>query len=129
MPSAVDELSDHGALDSQGVALGIVTADLAVRTAQDAVVAHPVRQMMREPGAALGAVVVGAGRAHHRRELVLPVDTLGAVGNPEAVLDAEARMTMHLLPGELVRADVEPAPTLRVRDEARDRHRALGHGR
>ena len=98
-------------------------------TAQDAVVAHPVGQMMREPRAPLRAVVVGAGRADHRRELRLPVHALGAVGNAEAVLDAEARVRVGELPGELVGTDVEAAPALGVGDETRHRHRALDHRR
>ncbi len=36
---------------------------------------------------------------------------------------------MHLLPGELVRPDVEAAPSLRIGDEARHGHRPLRHRR
>src|SRR5207253_7949198 len=50
------ELLDHGAVDPPRVALGSVATDLAMGTAQDAVVAHPVGQMMREPRAPLRAV-------------------------------------------------------------------------
>src|SRR5262245_52297300 len=61
VPPALDALADDGALDTQDVALGIVAANLAVRPAEDPVVAHPVGQVMGQPRAALGAVVVGAG--------------------------------------------------------------------
>src|SRR5262249_46238165 len=82
---------------------------------------------MREPRAPFRAVVVRAGRPDQHRELRLPVHALGTVRNAETVLDAEARMARDLLPREPVRADVESAPALRERDEAGDRHRALGH--
>src|SRR5947207_1251740 len=127
--AVLHELPDDGAVDPQRVAFGIVAADLAVRTTQDAVVAHPVGQVMREPRAALGAVVIRAGRAHHRRELLLPVHALGTIRNLEPVLDAEPGMTIDLLPRKLVRADVEAAPPLRICDEAGDRHRPLRHRR
>src|SRR6185503_19407088 len=124
---ALDALAHAGALDAQRVALGIVAADLAVRAAEDPVVAHPVGQVVRQPRAALRAVIVGARRAHHRRELMLPVHSLGTVGDAEAVLDPEPGVAVDLLPGELVGADVEAAPALRVGDEAGHRHRALRH--
>ena len=61
--AVLDVLARHLALDEQDVARRIVAADLAGGVAQEAVVAHPVGEMMRQPRAALGAVVVGAGRA------------------------------------------------------------------
>src|SRR3954463_1808228 len=63
MPPALDEFALHLALDEQHVAFRIVPADLAGRTAQEAVIAHPVGEMMGQPGAAFRTVVVGAGRA------------------------------------------------------------------
>ena len=102
---------------------------MQLRVAQEAVVAHPVGEVVGQPGAALGAVVVGAGRADLERELLFPVHALGTIGNAEAVLDAEAGMGVLQLPGELVGADVEAAPALGVGDEAGDRHRALHHAR
>src|SRR5262245_66261467 len=104
MATVLDELLLHDAVDSEGVALGVVPADLAVRTAEKAVVAHPVGQVVGEPRAALGAVVVGAGGADQGGELRLPVHALRAVRDAEAVLDPQARVAVHLLPRELVSA-------------------------
>ena len=86
-----DELAGDRALDEQQVAFGIVPPHLARGAAQEAVVAHPVGELVREPGAALRAVVVRAGRAHFQREVLFPVHALGHVGNAEAILDADAR--------------------------------------
>ena len=108
---------------------GIVAADLAGGVAQEAVVAHPVGQVVGQPRAALRAVIVGAGRADFEGELLFPVHALGAVRNAEAIRDAEAGMGVDQLPGELVGADVEAAPALGVADEAGHRHRALEHRR
>src|SRR5687767_15630578 len=46
----------HGAVDAQRVAFGVVAADLAVGAAEEAVIAHPVGEVMREPRAPLRAV-------------------------------------------------------------------------
>ena len=127
--AVLDVLLRHLALDEQDVARRIVAADLAGRVAQGAVVAHPVRHVMGQPRSALGAVVVGARCADLVGELLFPVHALGAVGNAEAVLDAEAGMGVLQLPGELVGADVETAPALGVSDEAGHGHRPLHHGR
>src|SRR6185436_13615148 len=103
--AVLDALAGDAPLDDQVVALGIVAADLAVGAPQEAVVAHPVGQVVGEPRAALRAVVVGAGRAHRGGELVLPVHALRTVGDAEAVLDAEPGVLGDLLPVELVGAD------------------------
>src|SRR4029453_15594166 len=116
MPSVLDVLALHRAVDEQDVALWIVPADLGGGAAQEALVAHPVGEMVGEPRAALGAVVVGAGRADLEGELLFPAHALGAIGNAEAVGDAEARMGVLQLPGELVGADIEAAPALGVGD-------------
>src|ERR1700730_1792548 len=55
------------------------------------------------------------------------MNTLGTVGNVEAILDPQARVLRLHLPCELVRADVETAPALRIANETSDRHRALHH--
>src|SRR5262252_363281 len=100
----LDVLARHLAVDEQQIAGRIVPADLAGGPAQEAVVAHPVGQMMGEPRAALGAVVVGAGRADLTGELLLPMHALRAVGNAEAVGDAQPGIGVDQLPGELVGA-------------------------
>src|SRR5215204_1182371 len=116
MPAVLDVFALHRAVDEQDVALGIVAADLGGGAAQEALVAHPVGEMVGEPGAALGAVVVGAGCADLEGELFFPMDALRTVGNAEAVGDAEAGMGVLQLRSELVGADVEAAPTLGVGD-------------
>src|ERR1019366_3340929 len=47
----------------------------------------------------------------------------------KSIGDTQARMRMNLLPGQLGGADIQPAPTLRVCDEASHRHRSFDHGR
>src|SRR5882672_8597137 len=83
--------------------------------------------MVGQPGAALRAVVVGAGRTHLVGELLLPVHALGTVGDAEAILDADAGMRIDELPGQLVGADVQAAPALRIGNEAGYGHRPLEH--
>ena len=68
---ALDELASDGAVDVDGVAIGIVAADLALALAQEAVVAHPVGDVVRQPRATLRTVVVGARRADLDREELL----------------------------------------------------------
>src|SRR5262249_8637840 len=85
--------------------------------------------MMGQPGTALRTIVVSAGRPDLERELLFPVHALRTIGNAEAIRNAEAAMGVDLLPGQLVGADVETAPTLRIGDEAGDRHRPLHHHR
>src|SRR5260370_15144367 len=85
--------------------------------------------MEREPGTALRAVIVGAGRADFAGELLFPVHALGTVRDAEAILDADAGMGVDQLPGQLVGADIEAAPALGIGDEAGHRHRALQHHR
>src|SRR5258708_10486026 len=79
VPPVLDVLARHLALDEQDIARRIVAADLAGGVAQEAVVAHPVRQMVREPGAALRAVIVRTRRAHFVREFLFPVDALRTI--------------------------------------------------
>src|ERR1041385_2929027 len=123
-----EALARHLRVDIEDVALGVVAANLARRASEEAVVAHPVGQMMGQPGAPLRAVVVDPWRAHRGGEVALPVHALRTVGHAEAVVDAETRVSLALPPRELVRPDVEAAPALRVGDESRHRHRALHHG-
>src|ERR1700730_11851525 len=85
--------------------------------------------MVRHPGATLWAVVVGGGGADERGEVVLPMDALGHVRDAKLVGDAESRMLLQLLPGKLVRADIEPAPSLGEGDKAGDGHRPFDHRR
>src|SRR6516225_47098 len=129
MFAVLDELPPDPALDEQHVACRIVSADLATRLAQEAVVADPVRQVMGQPGVSLRTVVIGARRAHLQGEVLLPVNALGYVGNTETVGDADARMRVDQLPCELIGADVQAPPPLRIGDKAGDRHRALEHHR
>src|SRR5882757_4389782 len=129
VPPVLDVLARHLALDEQDIARRIVAADLAGGVAQEAVVAHPVRQMVREPGAALRAVIIGTGRADFVGEFLFPVDALGTIRNAEAVLDADAGMRIDQLPGELVGADIKAAPALGIADESGHRHRPLQHYR
>src|SRR3546814_19514289 len=84
---------------------------------------------MRQPGATLRTVVGGTRRADFEREGLVPMHAFRAVRHVEAVLDAEARMLGLHLPSELVGADVQAAPALRVTDEAGHRHRAFHHAR
>ena len=115
MTAVLDEFAFYLALDEEEIAFRVVTADLALGAAQEAIVAHPVGQLVGEPRAALGAVIVGAGGAHFQRELLLPVHALGNVGNAESVLDADARVRVDQPPGELVGADVKPPRPARRR--------------
>src|SRR5688572_21134206 len=71
--------------DENPVPGDVVVADLRLVAEQEPVVADPVREVMGEPGAPLGAVVVGAWGADGGGELLLPMDPLGDVGDPEAV--------------------------------------------
>ena len=54
--------------------------------------------------------------------------SLGTVWDAKFVFDGEPRMAVVLLPGQFVGANVEPAPALRIGDEAGDGHRSLDHG-
>src|SRR6056297_482827 len=106
MSAFLDVFPNNLAVDQHHVALGVVPAQLAFGAQQETVVAHPVRNVVRQPGAAFGAVVVGTGRPHGERELFLPVDALGAVGDTSRVRYAKAGMVAMLTPGKLVGADV-----------------------
>src|SRR5258707_7060979 len=85
--------------------------------------------MVRQPGAALGAVVISAGRADFEGDCLVPMNTLRTIRHVEAIPDPQARVLRLHLPSELVRADVETAPALRIAYKAGDRHRALHHAR
>ena len=85
--------------------------------------------MVRHPRGTFRTVVVRAGSAHLKSELFLPVHTLRNVWNSKAILDADARMRIDQLPGQLVGTDVQPAPALRISNKAGHRHRPLEHHR
>src|SRR5690625_1808366 len=106
-----------------------MAADLALALAQEAVVTHPVGGLVSQPAATLGAVVVGTGGTHLQGEVFVPVYALRAVGHIEAVLDAGAGVLLLHLPGQLVGANVEAAPALRVADETGNGHWAFQHAR
>src|SRR5580692_6246230 len=53
--------------------------------------------------------------------------TFRTVGNVETIGNAQTRMGVNLPPGELVGANIKPAPTLRVSDKPGDRHWSLDH--
>src|ERR1700730_3500294 len=105
MSPALDVFARDPSVDEEQIALGIVAPDLAVSAAQETVIAHPVGEMVRQPGTALGAVIVCARRSDHGREGVLPMDALGTIRDAETVLDAEAGMAVNLLPRQLVGAN------------------------
>src|SRR5713226_9378283 len=88
----------HLAVDIERVADRIVAANLDMHMPQEPVVAHPVRKMMRHPGASLRAVVVSRRRSHQLREVVLPMHALGHVGDAELVWNPQPRMFLKLLP-------------------------------
>ena len=71
----------------------------------------------------------GARLTDIERELLIPMDALGAIGNVEAVGNPQARMRLLHLPRQLVGADVKAAPALGVTDEAGHGHRTLDHAR
>ena len=58
---------DDGAVDEDHVAIRIVTTDLALALVQETVIAHPVRELMRQPRAALRTVVIFSGRGQPAR--------------------------------------------------------------
>src|SRR5258707_2533721 len=80
MTPALDELAFHLALDEQHIAFRIVPADLASRTAQEAIIAHSVGEVMGQPLASFRTVIVGAGRDELERAVLFPVHTLGTIG-------------------------------------------------
>ena len=125
MLAALHELAADDAVDEYHVAVRIVAANLTLALLQKAVVPHPVGDVVGQPGAALGAVVVRARCADLERECFVPMDSLGAVRHVESVLDAEAGVLRLHLPGELVGTDIKAAPALRIANESGDRHRAL----
>src|ERR1043165_4200543 len=84
---------------------------------------------MCQPRAALRAVVVRARRADLEREVVVPVHALWTVRHIEAIANAETCMLGVLLVRELIGANIQASPALRVADEASYCHRALQHTR
>src|ERR1700730_3481048 len=127
MLALLHKLSADDTVDKQGVAVRIVAPDLALGLLQKTVIAHPIGDMVSQPGTALRAVVISAGCAHFEGECLIPMNTLRTVWNVETIPDAQARVLRLHLPGELVRADVKTAPALRIANEAGDRHRAFHH--
>ena len=85
-----DRIADH-----------IVVADLAAVLAQNAGVAHPVRQMMRQPRATLRPIVIGTGGTDICCKVILPVDALRHIGNAESVRNAKTGVLAQLFVGEL----------------------------
>src|SRR5450631_1849045 len=83
--------------------------------------------MVRQPGTALRAVVISAGRADFQGEGLVPMNALRTIGHVETIPDAQARVLGLHLPGKLVRANVKTAPALRIAKEAGDRHWAFHH--
>src|SRR6476620_6336798 len=113
MLAGLDELAADATADEQRVAVWIVATDLALALPEEPGISHPVGDVVRQPRAALRAVVIRAGHADFARKALIPVHTLRAIRDIEAVLDAEAHVLGLQLVGELVRADVEAAPPLR----------------
>src|SRR5690242_10944198 len=68
MLALFDELAIDDAVDENHVSVGIVATDLTLARSEEGVVAHPVGDVMGQPGAALGTVVVGARRSDLERE-------------------------------------------------------------
>src|SRR3546814_11900584 len=91
--AVLDELTRHGAVDEDHVAVRIVATDLALALDQEAVIAHPVGELMRQPLATLRTVVVGTRRADFEREGPVPMHAFRAVWPVEAVIDAASDRT------------------------------------
>ena len=82
------KLADYGAVDENNIAVRIVATDLALVLMQEAIVANPVGDVMRQPAVAFWTVIIRARCADFQREFFVPVHALGAVRNAEAVRDA-----------------------------------------
>jgi hypothetical protein len=91
MFAALDKFAADRRIDEQGVAIGVVAAHLALALLQKTVIAHPVGELMSQPGAALRAVVIGPRRADFERECFVPMNALRTIGHVEAIPVAEAR--------------------------------------
>src|ERR1700743_2698373 len=108
--AVLHELAGHRTVDDDDIAIRIVAADLTLALLQEAVIAHPVGEMMRQPRATLRAVIVSTRRTDFEREGFVPVNTFRAIRHVEAVFDAKARMLLLHLPCELVGAGIKNGP-------------------
>lgn len=100
--AVVDVFSGDDPIDENDVAIRVVAPDLTFALAQEARIAHPVREMVREPRAALRAVVVRAGRANLEGEGFVPVHPFWAVRHVEPILDSQSRVLCLHSPGKLI---------------------------
>src|SRR5262249_52043669 len=78
-------LADGFGAEVERVALWVVAANLGRRAPKPTVVPHPVGKVVGEPRAALGSIVVSAGRADDAGEVFLPVHPLGTIRYSEPV--------------------------------------------
>ena len=92
---------------------------------QESIVAHPVRQMMGQPRATFGTVVICSRCADHAGEFLFPMNAFGAIWDAKPIFYAKARMGGDLAPIEFVGSDVEATPSLCIGNEACYRHRAF----
>ena len=90
----------------QGGSGAIVSTNFRLRAYKKTLVAHPIREVMREPRAPLRAVVICTWCADFRCKIVLPVYSLRTIRNAELILDAEAWMSVDLFPRNFVGANV-----------------------
>ena len=101
-------LRRHLALGPGDVAHVVELPVLGFDLAQDAVVAHPVGGALHQPGAALGAEVVGTGQAEQvLGELVVPVHALRRLGHALLVGDHQLRVALVEVRGDLVADQVD----------------------
>src|SRR3990167_6973540 len=124
-----NKFTDNGTVDKNGIAIRIVAANLALALAQETVVTHPVGELMRQPGAALWTIVIGTRCAHFQCKRLIPMNTLRTIRHIETVLDTQARMRLLHFPRELVGANIQTTPALRIADETGYGHRTFHQGR
>ena len=126
MRAVFGENARHLAVDVKRVAHRIVPADLDVDCAEN----------RRRPSSWSGdATSRSIAPAHSRMPPAFRPASPGRLPNArvrgrrdtELVRDAQSRMLLQLFPGELVGADVKPAPSLRECDKAGHGHRPLHH--
>src|ERR1700761_6754173 len=118
MLATLDKFSADRSIDEQRIAIRIVATDLRLAAAQEAIIAHPVGDVMREPRGSLGPVVISTRSADFKCERLVPMHALRAIRHVEAISDTQPRMLRLHFPGDFVRSDVQPAPALRVTNEA-----------
>src|SRR5579864_5175496 len=87
MPAVLNKFTADDTVDDDRIAVRIVTANLAFTLPQETVIAHPVGDVMCQPGAALRAIIVSTRRADLERECFVPMNALGAIGHIEAIPD------------------------------------------